>query len=78
MRRMPEPPYLPGLATSYFYLFPTVKEKLERTQVADARQCFDSLHAILRGIDREELNGVSQAWEWRVQEVSEGNEDYVG
>jgi hypothetical protein len=40
MRHMPQPPYLPDLATSDFYLFLTVKEKLERTQVADEDQFF--------------------------------------
>jgi hypothetical protein len=43
-------------------LFPTVKEKLERTQVADEDQFFESLQAILSDIDQEELNKVFQAW----------------
>jgi hypothetical protein len=38
-----------------------VKEKLERTQVAEEDQFFESLQAILRGIDREELNRVFHA-----------------
>jgi hypothetical protein len=36
------------------------------------------MQAILSGIDLEELNKVFQAWVRRVQEVSEGNRDYVG
>jgi hypothetical protein len=40
MWRMPQPPYSPDLASSNFYLFPTVKKKLERTQVADQDQFF--------------------------------------
>jgi hypothetical protein len=55
-----------------------VKEKLEGIQVADEDQFFESLQAILRGINREELNKVFQAWVRRVQEVSEGNGGYVG
>jgi hypothetical protein len=78
MRRMPQPPYSSDLAPSDFYLFPTVKEKLERTQVADEDHFFESLQAILRRIDQEELNRVFQAWVQRVQEVSDGNGDYVG
>jgi hypothetical protein len=35
IRHMPNPPYSPDLGTSDFYLFPTVKEKLERIQVAE-------------------------------------------
>jgi hypothetical protein len=58
-------------------LFPTVKEKLERIQLADEDQFFDCLQEILRGIDLEELNTVFQAWVHRVQEVSEGNGGYV-
>jgi hypothetical protein len=54
-----------------------VKEKLERIQVADEDQCFESLQEILRNIDQEELNGAFQAWVWRVQKVSQGNRDSV-
>jgi hypothetical protein len=41
--RMPHPPYSPNLATSDFYFFPTVKEKLERIQLADEDQFFECL-----------------------------------
>jgi hypothetical protein len=74
---MPEPPSSPDLAPSDFYLFPTVKEKAERTQVADEEQFFESLRAILRRIDQEKFNRVFQAWVQRVQKASEGNRDYV-
>jgi hypothetical protein len=56
MGHMPHQPYSPDLANSGFYLFPTVKEKLERIQVADEDQFFECLQEILRGIDQEELN----------------------
>jgi hypothetical protein len=39
-----------------------VKEKLERIQVADEDQFFESLQEILRGIDQKELNSVFQTW----------------
>jgi hypothetical protein len=55
-----------------------MKEKLERTQVADENQFLGSLQAILRGIDQDELNRLFQACVRRVQEVSEGDGDYVG
>jgi hypothetical protein len=38
IRRMPHPSYSPDLAPSDFYLFPTVKAKLEWIQVADNDQ----------------------------------------
>jgi hypothetical protein len=43
MHRMPWPLYSSDLASSDFYLFPTVKKKLERTQVADKDQFSESL-----------------------------------
>jgi hypothetical protein len=48
-----------------------VKGKLERIQVADEDQFFESMQEILRDIDQEELNGVFQVWVQRFQEVSQ-------
>jgi hypothetical protein len=62
IHRMPHPPYLPHLASSHFYLFPTVKENPEQIQVADEDQFFESLQEILKDIDQKELNGIFQAW----------------
>jgi hypothetical protein len=45
--------------------------------MAHEDQFFESLEAILRGIDQEELNRVFQAWVERVRKVSEVNGDYV-
>jgi hypothetical protein len=78
MHRMPQPSYSPDLASNGFYFFPPVKEKLERTQIADEDQFFESLQAILRDIDHEKLNKAFQAWVQRVQEISEDNRDYIG
>jgi hypothetical protein len=55
------PPYLPDLIPCGFYLFPTVKEKLERIQVVDEDQFSEFLQNILRNIDQEELKVVFQA-----------------
>jgi hypothetical protein len=63
--------------SNYFYLFPTVKEKLERIRIADEDQFSESLQEILRDVDRQKLNCVFQAWVKQVQEVSSGNGDYV-
>jgi enolase len=60
MRRMLHPPYSHDLPPRDFYLFPTIKEKLERIQVADDDLFLECLQEILRGIDQEELNGVFQ------------------
>jgi hypothetical protein len=45
--------------------------------VADEDEFLKSLQVVLRAIDQEELNRVFQAWARRVEEVSEGNGDYV-
>jgi hypothetical protein len=45
--------------------------------VADEDEFFESLQVILNDIDREKLNRVFQAWVRRVQEVNEGNRNYV-
>jgi hypothetical protein len=75
--RMPHPSYSPDLASSDFYLFPIVKEKLDSIQLADENQFFGCLQEVLGGIDRKELNTVFRAWVRRVQEASESNRDYV-
>jgi hypothetical protein len=54
-----------------------MKEKLERIQMADENQFLQSLQEILSGIDEEESNGAFQVWVGRIQEVRQGNEDYV-
>jgi hypothetical protein len=71
-RCMPCPPYLLDFASSGFYLFPTVKEKLERIQVIDRDQLCDCLQEILAGINHDELNQVFRAWVQQVQELSQG------
>jgi hypothetical protein len=53
------------------------EKKLERIQVADEDQFFESLQEILRNIHHEELNSVFQVWIGRGQEVSQDNGDYV-
>jgi hypothetical protein len=75
--RMSHPPHSPDRAPSDFYLFLTVKEKLELIQLADEDEFFEYLQEVLRGIDLEELNTIFQACVRRVQEGSERNGDYV-
>jgi hypothetical protein len=58
-------------------LFPTVKEKLDRIQVADKDEFFGCPQEVLMVVDQKKLNGILWAWVGRVQEVSQGNEAYV-
>jgi hypothetical protein len=53
-------PYSPDLILSDFYLFPTVKEKLELIQVGDEDEFCECLQEILKGLDQQELNSVFQ------------------
>jgi hypothetical protein len=64
--RMQQPPYSLHLASSDFYLFLTVKEKLERIQLTDENQLFESLQAILSRLDQEESNAIFPAWVRRI------------
>jgi hypothetical protein len=45
--------------------------------VADEDQFFECLQEILRSIDQAKLSGIFQAWMQQVQELSQGNKDYV-
>jgi hypothetical protein len=74
---MPDSLYSHDLVSRDFYLFPPVKEKCERIQLADEDQFFDCPSEILRGSDLEKLTTVFQAWVHRIQEISEDNGDYV-
>jgi hypothetical protein len=76
--RMPHSPYSLDLVFNDFYLFPTVKERPERIRLANEDQFFECLQGVLRGLDQQELNTAFQTWVGRVQEVCEGNGDYVG
>jgi endonuclease III len=75
---MPDQLYWPNLATSYLYLFSTVKEKLERIHLADEDQFLEYLQRVLRGLDQRKSNRIFQASVRLVQQVSEGNGGSVG
>jgi hypothetical protein len=75
---MPQPPYSLELALCDFYFFPAIKQKLERIQLADENQSFESLQAILSRLNHKVSNAVFLAWVGRVQEMSENNGGYVG
>jgi hypothetical protein len=73
MGSMPYPPYSPELAPNDFYLFPTVKERLEYASITDEDQLFEELHTILRSIPKEELERLFEAWRERVPNANQGN-----
>jgi hypothetical protein len=61
MPRMPQPPYSLDLAPNDFYLFLTVKEKLQEIALRDKDQLFECLIEILAGLD---LIHCSYAYFW--------------
>jgi hypothetical protein len=75
---MAQPLYSPDLAPSDFYLFPTVKEKLQHIALRDEDQFFECLIEISAGLDHTELNQVFHHWKEHVQQVNEGTGDYIG
>jgi hypothetical protein len=58
---MPHPPYSPDLAPGDFFLFPTVKERLEHVNITDEHQAFEELHTIRRSIPGEEMERIFDA-----------------
>jgi hypothetical protein len=54
-----------------------VKQKLESIQMVDSNP-FGCLQEILEDIAHKESNRVFQPWVQQVQEVIQGNGDYVG
>jgi hypothetical protein len=56
------PLYSPNLSQSDFYLFLTLKQKLENIQMVDGDDPFERLQEILMKMAHEELNRVFQTW----------------
>jgi hypothetical protein len=70
-------PRSPGLAPSDLYLFPTVKERLEYSDVTDEDQLFEELQTILRSVPGENLERVFEAWRGRFQNVNQGDGSHI-
>jgi hypothetical protein len=72
MIRIPYSQYSPDLASSDFYLFGTVKNRLQQIQTLDIDEFCEQLYEILHSISVEELEYVSSTWIDRVRQMSEG------
>jgi hypothetical protein len=75
---MPHPPYSPDVASNDFYLFGTVKRKLERVRITEPDEFVEKLHSILISIPGGELEAVFQTWLERIRAVSDGDGSYIG
>jgi hypothetical protein len=70
MVSMPYPPYSPDLEHRDFYLFLTVKERLDNTGITDEDHLFEALHTDPRSIPGEELERFFEPWREGVQNVN--------
>jgi chromosome condensin MukBEF MukE localization factor len=61
MISMPHPPFSLDLVSNNFYLFVTVKERLEHAGIMNDEELFEELHTILKAIHNEELENVFEA-----------------
>jgi hypothetical protein len=62
MRRVPDPPYSPDLASSDFYLFGYIKQLLLGCQFTDRDSLLQGVRDILGGIEQATLEGVFCNW----------------
>jgi hypothetical protein len=74
---MPHSQYSPDLASSDFYLFGIVKNRLERIQASDMDEFLEQLYELLHSIPVEELEHVFSSWIDRVRQISEGIWHYI-
>jgi hypothetical protein len=77
MSQMLPPPYFRNFAPSDFYLFPMVKNRLERIHTVDEHDLFETLLEVLQVIPVDELERVFPACIDRVLEVNEGSGDCI-
>jgi hypothetical protein len=77
MIRLKHPPDLPDLASSDFYLFPTVKEPVKDIEMIEEEHLFNRLKEILNEIPHKELDKIVGAWINRLTRASEGDGGYI-
>jgi transposase len=72
----PHPPYSPDLASSDFFLFGYVKERLKRMVFPSYEELLDAIGEVVTGIESETLTAVSEHWMERLEWVSKNIGDY--
>jgi hypothetical protein len=77
MIRLQHPLYSLDLASSDFYLFPTIKEKPKGIQMVDEEDLFYRLQEILNSISRKELDKVFDTEINRLMIESRGDGAYI-
>jgi transposase len=75
--QLKHPPYSPDLASSDFYMFPTIKERLTYIQMAKEEDLFYQLRELLNEILVRELSKVFDTWIKRPTAVTRGDGSYI-
>jgi hypothetical protein len=74
---MPHPPYSPDIALSDFYLFGTMKQRLQTREGRPFEELQENVHEILSSIGWEELEATIRAWTERLRRVIALGREYV-
>jgi hypothetical protein len=75
-KRLPYPPYLPGLAIAGFDLFGVLKQKLQGIDVSDGEELNSEILTIFRGIPSDGMNKSFDHWIERCQWVAANARKY--
>jgi hypothetical protein len=70
---MPHLPYSPDIALSDFYLFETVKQRLQTRQGRSFKELQENVPEILASIGATELAATMRTWIKRLQRVIDAN-----
>jgi hypothetical protein len=76
LRLAPHPPYSSDLASSDFFLFGYVNERLKGTVFPSCEESCDAIGEVVTGIESETLAAVFEHWMERLEWVSKNNGDY--
>jgi hypothetical protein len=64
---MPHPPYSPDIVPHDFYLFGTMKQRLQTVEGRSFEELQENVHEILSAIGRGELEAIMRAWMERLR-----------
>jgi hypothetical protein len=78
MGKAPNPPYSPDPAPSDFYLFSSLKDRLQGQHFEDGYQLFDAIMAVTRTIEKLALQRVFLEWMEGLRRCIDANDEYVG
>jgi hypothetical protein len=76
LRLAPHPPYSPDLASSDFFLFGYVKERLKGIVFPSYEELLGAIGEVVTGIESEILTAVFDHWMERLRWMSKNNVDY--